>query len=79
MATSRIAVLAATTLLLAGCASMGDDRTTYVAPVPTAASQQTVQTDTAFMQKVEQQARMRGIDVQWVNPPTRRVKTVASR
>jgi uncharacterized lipoprotein YmbA len=79
MATSRIALLAATTLLLAGCASMGDDKTTYVAPAPTAASQQTVQTDAAYMQRVEQQARLRGIDVTWINPPTKRTKVVATR
>lgn len=78
MATSRIALVAATTFLLAGCASMGEDRTTYVAPAPAAGSQQTVQTDTAYMARVEQQARIRGIDVQWINPPSRRTR-VATR
>ena len=79
MATSRIALVAVTTLLLAGCASMRDDGTAYVAPAPSASSQQTVQTDDAYMQKVEQQARIRGIDVTWINPPTKRVKAVATR
>ena len=78
MAIPRIAVALAATLVLGGCASMRDDNTTtYV--VPPASSQATVQDDTAYMQKVEQQARMRGIDVRWINPPTKRIKTVATR
>jgi PBP1b-binding outer membrane lipoprotein LpoB len=73
MATSRIALVLATALLLAGCASMRDDGSTaYVQP--TSQSQATIVDDVAFMQKVERQARMRGIEVTWVNPPVKRTK-----
>jgi hypothetical protein len=75
MATSRIALALAATVALAGCASMRDDTASYVAP---AASHQTVQTDTAYIQRVEQQARIRGIGVTWINPPIKRTRVAAT-
>ncbi|TZF91042.1 hypothetical protein [Cognatilysobacter lacus] len=75
MARFRIAGVVATTLLLAGCAGM-HDRSTYVAPVKV--SHATVEQDTAYIARVEEQARIRGIGVTWINPPTRH-KAVAPR
>ena len=54
---------------------MRDDTTSSFTP---AASHQTVQTDTAYMQRVEQQARIRGIGVTWVNPPSRRTRPAST-
>jgi hypothetical protein len=72
MATPRIAIALAATVLLAGCASMRDDTTSYVQP---ASSRATVQEDTDYMQRVEQQARIRGIGVTWINPPLKHLRT----
>ena len=75
MATSRIAFAFAATLVLAGCASMGDEQMAYA---PAARNGATVQEDTAYMQRVEQQARIRGIGVTWVNPPIKRTRVATT-
>jgi hypothetical protein len=63
----RMAVLSASMLGLAACASSGGT-TGYQAP----AKQYQVtrlSNDEAYMARVEEYARRRGIDLQWVNPP----------
>lgn len=52
-------------LALAGCASGGG-----VASVPTG---DVLVTDTAYMANVEEVARRRGVDVQWIAPPLKRL------
>ena len=73
MANARIILVLAIPLLLAGCASMRDEGN----PSPTA-SRTTVEQDSAYIQRVEQQARIRGIGVTWVNPPIKRTRTAAT-
>ncbi|HEY4582166.1 MAG TPA: hypothetical protein VIG88_04775 [Lysobacter sp.] len=63
-----IAVLAT---LGAGCA--GTRERTAQAP-PRAADPGSIYTDSVYMQRVEQTALARGIDVTWVNPPTKRAR-----
>ena len=58
----------------AGCASM-EDKTGYVAPRVSAA---TVVEDDAYVARVEQLAKRRGVNVVWVNPPKKHVQQVAS-
>ena len=58
--------------LAAGCATTSESALALRAP--TLQSARTVEQDTAYMERVEQQARIRGIGVTWVNPPSRRVK-----
>lgn len=59
----RIAVLALSVAGLAACASM-DDQAAQVSPQPT------IDADAAYMSRVEELARRRGIDVVWINPPS---------
>ncbi|MEO6264378.1 MAG: hypothetical protein ABIO58_05410 [Luteimonas sp.] len=66
----RFAILSLSVLGLAACASMQDK--TAMAPAMTAGQHATIQTDYAYMAKVESIARARGVDVQWVNPPVKR-------
>lgn len=67
----KLAIVGAAACLLGGCAS-SSERTAYVAP-ERAQAPGTVVTDTAYVAVVERTARRRGIDVQWVNVPTKRV------
>ena len=69
MAISRIALIALTASLCAGCAGT-QERSAYVPP--RAGASGTIYTDVAYMQRVEAQARARGIDVTWINPPMKR-------
>lgn len=48
---------------------MGDTRTSQATP---AARAGTVEEDTQYMARIERQARARGVDVTWINPPLRR-------
>lgn len=61
----------ASALALAACASQGGMRYQPVASqtVQPASFQQ----DAAYIQTVERIARQRGVSVQWVNPPLKRV------
>lgn len=63
----RMAVLSVSMLGLAACASSGGT-TSY-----NATDEQYVETrldnDRLYMARVEEAARRRGIDLQWVNPP----------
>ncbi|GAB3743608.1 hypothetical protein [Lysobacter olei] len=61
-----VAVLAAAST--AGCASMKEE-STYVAPPATPSLQDR---DLAYIGAVEKIAQRRGIEVVWVNPPTKR-------
>ena len=63
---SRVVVLAVLALSVAGaaaCASM-DEQSARISPQPAA-----IDTDSAYMSRVEQIARRRGIEVVWINPP----------
>lgn len=64
-ATAR-SLTAAACCTLAACATTGDHASN---PPP---ARGTVTTDQAYVAAVERIARMRGILVQWVNPPSRR-------
>ena len=66
----RLAAAAAATCLLAGCATF-QEQASYTAPERVDAPGAVV-TDDAYVAYVERVARRRGIDVQWVNVPTRR-------
>lgn len=62
----RMAVLSASVLLLAACASTGE-QTSYA---PAKQYEQTrLDNDELYMARVEAYARRRGIDLTWVNPP----------
>lgn len=63
----RMAVLAASVLGLAACATTGEQTATGHTPVQQQA--RTVETDTEYMARVEAVARRRGIGLTWVNPP----------
>lgn len=63
---SMVAVLGA--LSSVGCASMRGE-SGYVAPQPTPSLQDR---DVAYIAAVEQIAQRRGIEVVWINPPTKR-------
>ena len=70
-----IAVVSLSLLGLAACTSAGT-KSAYVAPatVEHATSQQvrTVQ-DSNYVVEVESIARQRGVQVHWINPPTKRI------
>lgn len=67
----RCCIAAATVLGLAACASHGTMR---YEPVASTAIQPTAfEQDAAYIQTVERVARRRGVSVQWINPPLRRV------
>jgi hypothetical protein len=65
----RMAVLSVSMLGLAACASSGGT-TSYNAPAKEYA-QTRLDNDELYMARVEEAARRRGIDLQWVNPPRR--------
>ena len=61
--TIAASVFALSLLMLSGCSSM-DDRSTM--------TQSRVVDDQAYIARVEQTARSRGVSVRWVNPPQKR-------
>jgi hypothetical protein len=63
----RMAVLSASVLLLAACASTGE-QTGYAGPAKQY-PQTRLDNDELYMARVEAYARRRGIDLTWVNPP----------
>lgn len=63
----RMAVLSVSMLGLAACASSGG-MASYNAPA-TQYAETRLDNDEAYMARVEEYARRRGIDLQWVNPP----------
>ncbi|MFC5570627.1 hypothetical protein ACFPN1_11205 [Lysobacter yangpyeongensis] len=63
----RMAVLSASVVFLAACASSGG--TASYAPEAKTYAQTRLDTDDAYMARVEAAARRRGIDLTWVNPP----------
>lgn len=69
-------IVARTVLLGLAIASLGACATTPETAYTPAAkgSQATIDNDYEYMAAVEQIARRRGIEVQWVNPPVKRVK-----
>jgi hypothetical protein len=64
----RMAVLSVSMLGLAACASSGGTSSYSTAPDKQYAETR-VSNDTLYMARVEEAARRRGIDLQWVNPP----------
>jgi hypothetical protein len=69
-ASLRIATLALSTAGLAACASSGMEKSTYVPPQRPPG---TMVTDDDYVAYVERVARHRGVNVTWVNLPTKRV------
>jgi hypothetical protein len=63
----RMAVLSASVVWLAACASSGG--TTSYAPEAKSYPQTRLDNDELYMARVEAAARRRGIDLTWVNPP----------
>jgi hypothetical protein len=72
-ASLRMAVLSLSVLGLSACAGM-EARSTYV-PEPQEPS--IMDQDAAYIARVERIARQRGIEVQWVNPPTKSASQLA--
>ena len=66
----QLALVASSTLLLAACASGGMTR---AVPEPNRSAPNAVVENAEYIAYVEELARRRGVDVQWVNPPVRRV------
>lgn len=74
-ASLRIGVLSLSVLALAACAAT-ENRSTYVEPARVSRPGEVrVVKDEAYVAYVERYARRRGIFVQWVNTPTKRVTT----
>lgn len=67
----KFAVVGAACCVLGACAST-QEQASYKAPAAQAVPGKVV-TDQAYVAIVERTARRRGIDVQWVNVPTKRV------
>ena len=72
----------ATLLALAGCASTPQQVASRPAPViqptPSTQYQPRFEEDAAYVARVETMARIRGIDVHWVNRPVKRTADQAS-
>jgi outer membrane murein-binding lipoprotein Lpp len=62
-------------LTLSGCAGM-DQKSAYVAPQQVGSNQDRIRTDEAYVAAVERIARRRGVYLQWVNVPTKRIAAV---
>ncbi|GAA4868896.1 hypothetical protein [Luteimonas vadosa] len=72
-ASLRIGVLSLSVLGLAACAST-DNRSAYVEPAKVSnPGDVRIVRDEAYIDYVERNARRRGIHLQWVNVPTKRV------
>lgn len=68
-------IVARTALAMAVAALAACATTSETAYQPAAAeSHATIDNDYQYMARVEQVARRRNIDVQWVNPPVKRIK-----
>jgi type IV pilus biogenesis protein CpaD/CtpE len=67
----KFAVASAATCLLAACAST-QEQASYSAP-QSVENPRAIVTDSAYVAQVERVARRRGIQVQWVHMPTKRV------
>jgi len=67
----RMVVLSISALGLCACA--GTPQRVSQAPPPVVGKPGLFVADGEYITRVEQMARRRGIDVQWVNPPTKRV------
>jgi len=68
----RMVALSLVATGLAACASM-DDQSARVSPQVAP-----IDVDQAYITRVEEIARRRGLEVQWVNPPTTRRELVAT-
>ncbi|GAB3358275.1 hypothetical protein [Lysobacter tyrosinilyticus] len=64
----RMAVLSASVLMLVACATTGEQGS-YSGEPKKAYVQTKIDTDDAYVSRVEQIARNRGIQVTWVHPP----------
>lgn len=73
----RGAALSLSVLALTACAS-AQDKSAYVQPVRVVdPGQPRIEQDQEYIAYVERTARRRGITVQWVNPPVKRVEPPA--
>lgn len=70
-ASLRFVVLSLSVATLGACASM-DEKSTSAAQASSQVA--SIQPDEAYIARVEQIARQRGLLLQWVNPPTKRVE-----
>ncbi len=61
-------------VLLSGCASTGETSSNLKSP-----DSSYMGYDEAYMARVETYARIRGIDLTWVNPPTKRPEQIAQK
>ena len=66
----RVGALGLAVAGLAACSSMSGNVARAPAPAPAPG---TVTTDGEYMAHVERIAWRRGVEVKWINPPTRRV------
>ncbi|HSR66246.1 MAG TPA: hypothetical protein VLM17_11670 [Xanthomonadaceae bacterium] len=64
--------LASSVVVLAGCASTPETASSAPNEPTLVAKQPTVHDDYQYMARVEEAARIRGIALQWVNPPQKR-------
>ncbi|GAB6195178.1 hypothetical protein [Lysobacter xanthus] len=71
----RFVLVLATAVLATGCASMRDPS---VATASAPANRDTDDASALYIQRVEQQARSRGIGVTWVNPPHKRTRIAST-
>jgi hypothetical protein len=69
---SNILVLSAVPLVLAACSSM-QEKPTYAAAESPAIDSYDANIDQTYVANVEYIAKQRGVEVHWVNPPTKRV------
>lgn len=67
-------------LLLVACAgSAGLTKSSSPAVTPQAIHDASITTDEQYVAEVERIAKRRGVDVVWVNPPSRHLNKTASR
>lgn len=64
----RVAVLSASGLMLVACASTAE-QSSYTSQSEKAYVQTRIETDRAYMSRIEAQALRRGVGITWVNPP----------
>lgn len=70
----RIAIALVAAILGAGCATTRES--TATAPAPQRDDPTRIEQDRSYIARVEKQARVRGVHLVWVNPPTRRPERI---
>lgn len=69
-----IAAVSLSLVGLAACTGTGS-KSAHVAPVKVEGVQGGLVVDAEYIARVERLARIRGVQVQWINPPRKRVTT----